>query len=79
MDNLSIKGWVAASGRGRVTGVGLKGMVTGYNYTVGFSNTNAQYWTTTDATTGYFSKAGILPGSYAMSVFKGEFAGEFNS
>ena len=38
-------GWVGSSGRGRVAGVGIKNMKSDYEYVVGFSNDEAQYWT----------------------------------
>ncbi|WP_019060603.1 rhamnogalacturonan lyase B N-terminal domain-containing protein [Streptomyces prunicolor] len=74
VDSLGIKGWVGKAGRGKVAGVGLKGMDANYPYTVGFSNTNAQYWAKAAAGTGAFSCKGMLPGTYTLTVFKGELA-----
>ena len=74
VDSLGITGWVGKAGRGKVAGVGLKGMDPTYPYTVGFSNPDAQYWTKAAAGTGAFSCKGILPGTYTLTVFKGELA-----
>lgn len=72
MDTLGIKGWVPTSGRGSVAGVGIKNMKAGYTYVVGLSNTDAQYWGTANPTTGAFSIAKILPGTYTLTIYKGE-------
>ncbi|MFD5256165.1 rhamnogalacturonan lyase B N-terminal domain-containing protein [Streptomyces bobili] len=74
VDGLGITGWVGAAGRGRVAGVGLKGMDAKYPYTVGFANADAQYWAKAAAGTGAFSCQGMLPGTYTLTVFKGELA-----
>ncbi|MFC9639629.1 rhamnogalacturonan lyase B N-terminal domain-containing protein [Streptomyces mirabilis] len=71
-DSLGISGYTAASGRGRVAGVGISGRDTAYAYTVGLANSTAQYWGSARASDGYFSIAGVLPGSYTLTVFKGE-------
>ncbi|MFF3136620.1 rhamnogalacturonan lyase B N-terminal domain-containing protein [Streptomyces mirabilis] len=73
-DSLGISGYTAASGRGRVAGVGISGRDTAYAYTVGLANSAAQYWGSARASDGYFSIAGVLPGSYTLTVFKGELA-----
>jgi len=73
-DSLGITGWVGKAGRGKVAGVGLKGMDANYPYTVTFSNTDAQYWAKAAAGTGAFSSKGMLPGTYTLTVFKGELA-----
>ncbi|MFE2965638.1 rhamnogalacturonan lyase B N-terminal domain-containing protein [Streptomyces sp. NPDC059340] len=73
-DSLGIFGYTAASGRGRVAGVGISGRDTAYAYTVGLANSAAQYWGSARASDGYFSIAGALPGSYTLTVFKGELA-----
>ncbi|MFK0020365.1 rhamnogalacturonan lyase B N-terminal domain-containing protein [Streptomyces sp. NPDC090798] len=73
-DSLGISGYVAAGGRGRVAGVGVSGRDTAYAYTVGLANSAAQYWGSARASDGYFSVAGVLPGSYTLTVFKGELA-----
>ncbi|MEE1834540.1 rhamnogalacturonan lyase B N-terminal domain-containing protein [Streptomyces sp. SP17KL33] len=74
VDGLGITGWVGRSGRGKVAGVGLKGMDPKYAYTVGFANADAQYWTKAAAGTGAFSCKGMLAGTYTLTVYKGELA-----
>ncbi|WP_371550535.1 polysaccharide lyase family protein [Streptomyces sp. NBC_00554] len=74
VDGLGITGWVGRAGRGKVAGVGLKGMDAKYAYTVGFANSDAQYWAKAAAGTGAFSCKGMLPGTYTLTVFKGELA-----
>ncbi|MEU9212591.1 rhamnogalacturonan lyase B N-terminal domain-containing protein [Streptomyces sp. NPDC048415] len=73
-DSLGISGYVAASGRGKVAGVGISGRDTSRAYTVGLANSAAQYWASARATDGYYSIAGVLPGTYTLTVFKGELA-----
>ncbi|MFF4360686.1 rhamnogalacturonan lyase B N-terminal domain-containing protein [Streptomyces sp. NPDC001604] len=73
-DSLGISGYVAASGRGRVAGVGITGRNTAFPYTVGLANPAAQYWGPARASDGYFSIPGVLPGTYTLTVFKGELA-----
>ncbi|MGW7259054.1 rhamnogalacturonan lyase B N-terminal domain-containing protein [Streptomyces sp. NPDC054834] len=73
-DSLGISGYVPASGRGRVAGVGISGRNTAYPYTVGLANPTAQYWGPARASDGYFSVGGILPGAYTLTVYKGELA-----
>jgi rhamnogalacturonan endolyase len=73
-DGLGVQGYVAAAGRGRVTAVGIAGRNTDYVYTAGFANASAQYWAGTDASTGYFNCTGMLPGTYTMTIYKGELA-----
>ncbi|EKD21520.1 rhamnogalacturonan lyase [Drepanopeziza brunnea f. sp. 'multigermtubi' MB_m1] len=72
MDTLGIKGWVPNSGRGSVAGVGIANMKSGYTYVAALSNSNAQYWGTANPTTGAFSIAKILPGTYTLTIYKGE-------
>jgi rhamnogalacturonan endolyase len=74
VDALGLQGWVGAAGRGKVTGVGIAGRDSSNPYTVGFANTTAQYWAAADATTGYFGCAGMLPGTYTMTIYKSELA-----
>ncbi|MFJ9862780.1 rhamnogalacturonan lyase B N-terminal domain-containing protein [Streptomyces sp. NPDC101165] len=73
-DSLGISGYVGASGRGRVAGVGISGRNTAYAYTVGLANSAAQYWGSARSSDGWFSIAGVLPGTYTLTVFKGELA-----
>jgi rhamnogalacturonan endolyase len=73
-DSLGISGYVPASGRGRVAGVGIAGRNTAYPYTVGLAGSAAQYWAAARASDGYFSLSGVLPGTYTLTVHKGELA-----
>ncbi|MGW2717408.1 rhamnogalacturonan lyase B N-terminal domain-containing protein [Streptomyces sp. NPDC001492] len=73
-DSLGISGYVAASGRGKVAGVGITGRNTAFPYTVGLANPAAQYWGPARSSDGYFSIPGVLPGTYTLTVFKGELA-----
>ncbi|MFF9804674.1 rhamnogalacturonan lyase B N-terminal domain-containing protein [Streptomyces coeruleorubidus] len=73
-DSLGIPGYVPASGRGKVAGVGISGRNTAYPYTVGLANAAAQYWGSARSSDGYFSVPGVLPGTYTLTVFKGELA-----
>ncbi len=73
-DSLGISGYVSAGGRGRVAGVGITGRSSAYPYTVGLANSAAQYWGSARASDGFFSIGGILPGTYTLTVFKGELA-----
>ncbi|MDT9698926.1 rhamnogalacturonan lyase B N-terminal domain-containing protein [Streptomyces sp. P17] len=73
-DSLGMSGYVGASGRGRVAGVGISGRNTAYAYTVGLANPTAQYWGSARASDGYFSLSGVLPGTYTLTVFKDELA-----
>ena len=69
MSSLGLKGWV--SGRGKVVLNGLAGMDGAYTYTVGFANGTAQYWGTASGS-GAASVASMKPGTYTMTVYKGE-------
>ena len=73
-DSLGIAGYVPASGRGRVAGVGISGRNTAYPYTVGLANASAQYWGPARSSDGWFSLSGVLPGTYTLTVYKGELA-----
>lgn len=70
---MGLTGYVDASGRGRVTGVSIAGRDLNYTYTVGFANSTAQYWTT-PGSNGYYSCAGMIPGTYTMTIYKNELA-----
>lgn len=71
---LGLVGYVPPVGRGAVSVAGLAGRVAGVPYTVGFANAQAQYWADPDPVDGHFTAAGLLPGSYTMTVYKGELA-----
>jgi rhamnogalacturonan endolyase len=70
--SMGLNGYLAASGRGKVSGVGISGRDTAYTYTVGFSNSAAQYWTTAAASNGAYTCAGMRPGTYTMKIYKNE-------
>lgn len=70
--SMGLTGYVDSSSRGRVTGVGISGRDTNYAYTVGFSNSTAQYWASARASDGYFNCTGMLPGTYTMTIYKKE-------
>ena len=71
MSGLNLTGWV--SSRGNVVLNGLSGMDSSYTYTIGFANSTAQYWTTASSN-GSAVKHGLIPGTYTMTVYKGELA-----
>jgi rhamnogalacturonan endolyase len=71
MSGLGLLGYVPDSGRGAVVLNGLSGMDANYDYTIGFANTTAQYWATASST-GAATCSGIKPGTYTMTVYKGE-------
>ncbi len=72
MDNLGITGWVAASGRGGVSGH-AQGVPAASTVTVALANATAQYWASADATSAY-SISGVLPGTYTMKLYANELA-----
>jgi rhamnogalacturonan endolyase len=74
MSTLGLAGWVDSATRGKVIGNGIAGMDSAYTYTVGFANTTAQYWTTATAGSGTFRCYGMIPGTYDMTIYKGELA-----
>lgn len=71
MSSLNLKGWV--SSRGGVAIVGINEMDSNYTYTYGFSNENAQYWATA-ASNGFAKCLNMKPGTYTMTIYKGELA-----
>ena len=74
--SMGLTGYIGAAGRGGVAGVGVAGRVAGKNYTVGFSNAKAQYWTDVNASTGSYSSYGMIPGTYTLTIYKNELAVE---
>lgn len=70
--DMGMSGYVGPAGRGEVKGSAITGRDTRYDYTVGFSNATAQYWTPVDAVDGHFDSTGMLPGTYTMKVYKNE-------
>lgn len=73
-DNLGIDGWVPASARGYALGIGLSNMKSGYTYTIGLHNDEAQYWGSagTSSGSGAWGIYKILPGTYTLTVYKEE-------
>ena len=71
---MGLNGYVGATGRGRVTGVGISGRDSSATYTVGFSNATAQYFTTAASDTGYYNMTGMRPGTYTMKIYRNELA-----
>ena len=71
---MGLKGYLGEQGRGRVAGVGINNLNSNVNYTIGFANNRAQYWTDVNPSSGYFSAEGMRPGNYEMTVYKNELA-----
>jgi rhamnogalacturonan endolyase len=71
MDMLEISGWVLASGRGSVAGVGIVNVKAGTQYVVSLKNNNGQYWTKC-AGSGTWRIDKVLPGTYTLIVWKNE-------
>ncbi len=72
--NMALTGYIGSSARGAVTCSGISNRDLSYTYTIGFSNTTAQYWTTAAASNGSFTMSGMIPGTYTMTVYKNELA-----
>ena len=72
--NLGLTGYVNATGRGRVNLNGISGRDTSYTYTVGYANTTAQYWVVASQTDGSCECFNMKPGTYTMTIYKGELA-----
>lgn len=69
LDNLGIDGWVPASKRGAVAGVGLSNLKNGQQYVVGLKSGSAQYWTIAGKN-GAWKIEKALPGTYDLTVYK---------
>ncbi|CAE6465791.1 unnamed protein product [Rhizoctonia solani] len=74
-DGLDIKGYVPRSGRGFVKGK-ASGVPSNYAgmVVVGWSNSAAQYWARAEASTGNYFSPAMKPGTYTMTMYKGELA-----
>ena len=72
MESLNLMGWVPAAARGTVAGTAT-GIPAGFQGVVGFSNASAQYWATINPD-GSYNCAGIKPGDYVVTLYKGELA-----
>ena len=68
-----ISGYVGASGRGALTGT-ASGVPSTLQATVALSNAADQYWALPNASTGVYTIAGILPGTYTETLYQGELA-----
>lgn len=73
-EGMGMTGYVPASARGGVAGVGIGNRATNHRYTVGFANATAQYWVDADAANGHFDSRGMIPGTYTMTIYKNELA-----
>ncbi|EKM79383.1 hypothetical protein AGABI1DRAFT_120786 [Agaricus bisporus var. burnettii JB137-S8] len=71
MDNLNLQGYVPASGRGTVSG-SYSGTLSGPPVTIGFKNSNAQYWISGSG--GGFTRNMMKPGTYTVTLYQGEVA-----
>ncbi len=70
--DLDLKGYMTPLERGRVAAVAIHGRDSSFEYTVGFSNETAQYWTSPDSVTGFFKSPHMRPGEYTMTIYKNE-------
>jgi rhamnogalacturonan endolyase len=70
---LGLVDYVPTAARGNVLGVGIAGRDGCHQYVVGFANAKAQYWTVA-ADNGSYARYAMLPGTYAMTIYQGEFA-----
>jgi rhamnogalacturonan endolyase len=71
---MGMTGYVPASARGGIAGVGIGNRTTNHSYTVGFANATAQYWVDADSANGHFDSRGMIPGTYTMTIYKNELA-----
>jgi autotransporter-associated beta strand protein len=70
LGTLGLNGWVGAPDRGTVSGT-VNGIPGGFQTVVGFANSSAQYWTIA-AADGSYTSAGMKPGTYTATLYKGE-------
>jgi rhamnogalacturonan endolyase len=70
LGSLGLNGWVGATDRGTVAGT-VNGIPGGFQTVVGFANGTAQYWTIA-AADGTYTSAGMKPGTYTATLYKGE-------
>lgn len=66
---LGLTGYVAASGRGTVSGT-ISGISSTFQAVVGLKNSAAQYWG--KVTSGSYTISGVKPGTYTATLFKKE-------
>jgi rhamnogalacturonan endolyase len=70
MYNFGFAGSVAPSGRGFVSGT-ASGVAGGAGVTVGWANSQAQYWTALSSN-GNFTSPAMKPGTYTQTLYQGE-------
>lgn len=73
MYGFGFAGTVSASGRGYVVGK-ASGVDSSTTPMIGWANSAAQYWATTDPSTGDFSSPAMKPGTYTQTLYQGELA-----
>jgi len=73
MADLELIGWVPDSDRGVVSGT-ASGIPAGFQGVVRFANGNAQYWATISDQDGSYATPLMKPGSYNVTLYKGELA-----
>jgi rhamnogalacturonan endolyase len=69
LSGLGLTGYVAASGRGTVSGT-ISGNLNGQAATVGLANSTGQYWAKASGSS--FSVTGVKPGTYTQTLYMGE-------
>ncbi|KAI5206426.1 rhamnogalacturonate lyase A [Aureobasidium subglaciale] len=69
--SLGVTGYVADSGRGRVSGT-ASGIGSSFQKVVHWRNANNQYWVYTDSS-GRFTSPAMRPGTYTMTLYQTEF------
>ncbi|KAJ9446282.1 putative rhamnogalacturonate lyase A [Diplonema papillatum] len=70
LSGMGLVGYVST--RGRVTGNGLSGRDTNFEYTVGFANSVAQYFATPWGNNAQWNSPNMIPGTYKMTIYKNE-------
>lgn len=71
---MGLTGFIGTAGRGAVSAPGITGRDMDSEYTVGFSNTTAQYWADASPADGSFTCSDMIPGTYTMKVYRNEYA-----
>lgn len=74
-DTVNPSGYVKQSGRGFISGKAI-GVPSAYasQTVIGWSNSAAQYWARAESSTGNFYSPAMKPGTYTMTLYKGELA-----
>ncbi|EIM82884.1 polysaccharide lyase family 4 protein [Stereum hirsutum FP-91666 SS1] len=73
-EGLGISAYTPLASRGYVSGKAIGIDLTSFNATVAFNNSANQYWVQADSSTGNFYTTGMIPGTYAMILYKNELA-----